>query len=70
MPDRLSAREQCAWRFARQLTAERNIGQSLYDEAAERFGTHAISDMLHLIGAYQFVCALLNTFDIPAPQGT
>lgn len=70
MPDHLSAREQCARRFARQLTAERHIGQPLYDEAAKLFGTHGISDMLHLIGAYQFVCALLNTFDIPAPEGT
>jgi hypothetical protein len=26
--------------------------------------------MLHLIGSYQFVCGLLNTFDVPAPEGT
>jgi 4-carboxymuconolactone decarboxylase len=70
MPDQLSAREQCAWRFTRQLTAERHIEQSLYDQAADLLGTHRIVDMLHLIGTYQFVCGLLNTFDIPAPQGT
>jgi hypothetical protein len=70
MPDQLSAREQCAWQFARQLTTERHIGQSLYDQAAELLGTRGIVDMLHLIGAYQFVCTLLNTFDIPAPEGT
>jgi 4-carboxymuconolactone decarboxylase len=70
MPDQLSAREQCAWLFTRQLTAERHIGQSLYDEAAELLGTQRIVDMLHLIGSYQFVCGLLNTFDVPAPEGT
>ena len=70
MPDQLSAREQCAWRFTRQLTAERHIGQSLYDDAADLLGTHGIVDMLHLIGSYQFVCGLLNTFDVPAPEGT
>jgi 4-carboxymuconolactone decarboxylase len=70
MPDQLSAREQCAWRFTRQLTAERHIEQSLYDEAADLLGTHGIVDMLHLIGSYQFVCGLLNTFDVPAPEGT
>ncbi len=70
MPDQLSAREQCAWRFARQLTAERHIEQSLYDEAAELLGTHGITDMLHLIDAYQTVCGVLNAFDIPAPEGT
>lgn len=68
MPDQLSAREECAWRLARQLTTERHIGQSLYDEAADLLGTRGIVDMLHLIGSYQFVCGLLNTFDIPAPQ--
>jgi 4-carboxymuconolactone decarboxylase len=70
MPDQLSTREQCAWRFARQITAERLIEQSLYDQAVELFEAHGIVDMLHLIGAYQFVCALLNTFDIPAPKET
>ena len=70
MPDQLSAREQCAWRFTRQLTTERHIEQSLYDEAAELLGTHGIVDMLHLIGSYQFVCGLLNTFDVPVPEGT
>ena len=33
--DQLSTREQCAWRFAHGLTAERDIEQSLYDEAAK-----------------------------------
>ena len=69
MADQLSTREQCAWRFARQLTAERRIEQPLYDETAELFRTHGISDMLHLIGAYQTVCGLLSTFAIPTPEG-
>ncbi len=68
--DQLSTREQCAWRFAHGLTAERDIEQSLFDEAAKLFGTHGISDMLHLIGNYQTLCAMLNRFDIPAPEGT
>ena len=68
MPDQLSTREQCAWRFAHQLTSERDIEQALYDQAVELFGTHGIVDMLHLIGAYQLVCSLLNVFDIPVPQ--
>jgi 4-carboxymuconolactone decarboxylase len=70
MPDGLSAREQCAWRFARQITAERHIDQSLYDDVAGSFGAHGIVDMLQLIGAYQTVCGLLNAFDVPVPAGT
>ena len=30
----------------------------------------SIVDMLHLIGSYQFVCGLLNTFEVPVPEGT
>jgi 4-carboxymuconolactone decarboxylase len=69
MPEELSTRERCAWRFARELTTERHVVQSLYDEAADLIGSQGIVDTLHLIGAYQFVCALLNTFDIPIPEG-
>lgn len=70
MPDQLSTREQCAWRFTRQLTAQRHIEQSLYDEAVELFETHGVADMLHLIGAYQTVCGFLNAFDVPVPEET
>lgn len=68
MPDHLSTRERCVWRFTHQLTAERHIEQRLHDETAETLGTHGIVDMLHLIGVYQFICSLLNTFDIPVPE--
>ena len=70
MPDSLSPRERCAWRFTHQLTAERHIDQPLYDEAVAMLEPHGIADMVHLIGAYQTVCGLLNAFDIPAPEGT
>lgn len=68
MSDQLSTRERCAWRFTRQLMTERQIEQSLFDEASELFGTQGIVGMLHLIGCYQFVCGLLNAFDIPVPE--
>ncbi|HEX6453317.1 MAG TPA: hypothetical protein VF060_28120 [Trebonia sp.] len=49
------------------MTAERRVEQPIYDEAQTAFGTHGLADMLLLIGAYQTVCGLLNTFEIPAP---
>jgi 4-carboxymuconolactone decarboxylase len=70
MPGDLSADEQAAWRFTRQLTADRRVDQSVYDQARAAFGTHGLSDMLCLIGAYQTVCGILNAFEIPAPQTT
>lgn len=68
MPDELSHAERCAWRFARQLSADRRIDQPVYDEAQEAFGRRGLVDMLLLIGAYHTVCSLLNAFEIPAPE--
>ena len=67
MPSELSAAEQAAWRFTHQLTAERRVEQPVYDQAQRAVGANGIADMLLLIGAYQTVCGLLNTFEIPAP---
>ena len=67
MPEHLSTRERCVWRFTRQLTAERQIEQGLHDETAAALGTRGVVDMLHLIGVYQFICSLLNTFGVPVP---
>jgi 4-carboxymuconolactone decarboxylase len=68
IPGELSASERAAWRFTHQLTAERRIERSVYDEARTVFGTHGVTDILLLIGAYQTVCGLLNAFEIPAPE--
>jgi 4-carboxymuconolactone decarboxylase len=68
MPGDLPAAEQAAWRFTRQLTADRRVEQPVYDQALAAFSTRGIADMLNLIGAYQTVCGILNAFEIPAPQ--
>jgi hypothetical protein len=57
-----------AWRFARQVTTDRQVDQLLYDQARPAFGTQGITDMLLLIGSYQTVCGVLNAFQIPAPK--
>lgn len=68
LPGELSAAEQTAWRFTHQLTSNRQIDQSLYDQAHAVFGAQGITDMLALIGAQQTVCGMLNAFVIPAPD--
>jgi 4-carboxymuconolactone decarboxylase len=70
MPGDLSAAEQAAGQFARQLTADRRVDQSVYDQARASFGTRGVADMPSLIGAYQTVCGILNAFEIPAPQAS
>ncbi|HUE58489.1 MAG TPA: hypothetical protein VMO88_02810 [Acidimicrobiales bacterium] len=53
-----------AWRFARQLSAERRVDH----EVEQAFGRGAMPDMLFLIGADQNVCGELNAVEIPAPS--
>jgi 4-carboxymuconolactone decarboxylase len=66
--DELSREEQVAHQFARQLTAERKVDADLYREAESLFGRTALVDMVYLIGMYLLTCALLNAFEIPAPE--
>lgn len=66
--EQLTPEEQVAYRFARQLAAERKVSEGLYREAEAIFGQAGLVDMVYLIGIYLLTCALLNAFEIPAPE--
>lgn len=66
--DDLSREEQVAHRFARQLTTEHRVDLDLYREAEAAFGRTGLVDMVYLVGMYLLTCALLNAFEIPAPE--
>ena len=66
--DELSAQEQLAHRFARQLVTEYRIDAGLYEEAKGRFGEVGLVEMVYSIGMYLLTCAMLKTFEIPAPD--
>ena len=63
----LAPEEQLAQRFARQITAERQVDDALYAEAEAAFGAQGILDLLYLAGCYDTISSLLNTFRVPAP---
>jgi 4-carboxymuconolactone decarboxylase len=65
--DGLSAKERLAQRFTYEITAHRRIDDALYDEAQATFGPQGLVDMLYLVGCYQTISSLLNTFKVPAP---
>ena len=65
--EQLTAEEQVAYRFARQLSAERKIDADLYREAESIFGRTGLVDMVYLVGMYLLTCALLNAFEVPLP---
>lgn len=66
--DELAPDELTAHRFARQLSAEHRVDADLYREAEQAFGKDGLMNMIYLIGIYLFTCAILNGFDVPAPQ--
>jgi 4-carboxymuconolactone decarboxylase len=66
--EELTPEERVAHRFARQLTLDRKVDADLYREAEATFGRTGLVDMVYLVGMYLFTCALLNAFEIPAPE--
>ncbi len=67
-PEGLTVEEDIAHRFTRQLTLEHRVGADLYQQARQQFGEAGLVNMVYLIGAYLFTCALLNAFEIPVPE--
>jgi 4-carboxymuconolactone decarboxylase len=68
LPDDLSDQEKIAQRYARQLSAEHRIDAALYSVAEHTFGQRGLVEITYLTGIYHTVCALLNAFEIPAPN--
>lgn len=66
--EHLLPKEQVAHRFARQLATEHKVDADLYREADLIFGKTGLVDMVYLIGMYLLTCAMLNAFEIPAPE--
>jgi 4-carboxymuconolactone decarboxylase len=66
-PESLSDAERVAQQYATQLTTSHVINDDLFAVAQKTFGIKGLVDMAHLIGAYHLVCAILNSFAIPAP---
>ena len=64
----LSDEEQVAHEFARRLTIDRKVDDALYRKAEAQFGRVGIVDMTYLIGMYLMTCAMLNVFEVPAPE--
>jgi 4-carboxymuconolactone decarboxylase len=68
LPPQLSEEERLAHRVARKLVVDRRIDDGLYTEAERVFTTSGVLDIVILVGTYQTVCGLLNTFAVPAPR--
>ena len=68
IPYGLNEDELLAQGFTYHLVSEHTVNGVSYAAAREVFGDQGLVEMLVLIGCYLSVCALLNTFAVPAPK--
>lgn len=68
MPDSLTGQEMIAHRVADELSTSHRVDDGLYREAEYAFGAAGVAEIAVLTGVYHTVCALLNVFNVPAPD--
>jgi 4-carboxymuconolactone decarboxylase len=60
---------EAAYAFTWQLTHHHAVDEAAYRRAVAAFGESGVVDMVLLIGLYMTVCAIVNAFDVPVPEG-
>jgi 4-carboxymuconolactone decarboxylase len=67
-PDFHNEQEAIAHEFTRQLVGAHRVAADAYARAEQAFGHKGLVDMVLLIGLYLATCALINAFEVPAPE--
>jgi 4-carboxymuconolactone decarboxylase len=63
-----SEEEAIAHAFTLQLVHKHRVDQNTYADAAGAFGDKGVVDMVILIGLYLTTCAIINAFEVLAPE--
>ena len=61
--------EQAVYSFCRELHETRAVGGDTYAKAVETLGQEAVIELTVLSGYYTTVSMILNTFEVPLPEG-
>lgn len=69
-PTGVSMEAAVGYRLASSLVNEHRVPDALYADAVRLFTISEIAAIVHLVGLYMTVSALLNCFNVPAPPGT
>jgi 4-carboxymuconolactone decarboxylase len=67
-PDFRNEQEAIAHTFTRQLVGEHRVDSETYARTEQAFGHKGLVDIVLLIGLYLATCALINAFEVPAPD--
>ena len=68
-PALASAEETVVYAFCRELHETRAVGDETFAEAVEVLGQEAVIELTVLAGYYTTVSMILNTFQVPLPDG-
>ena len=66
-PTGLTQDERTAHLLVQAVVAEHRVPEPLFAAAVTAFGHRGLADMLHLVGLYLAVSAILNAFAVPVP---
>lgn len=68
-PDLADPEERIVYGFCRELHEAHGVGEETYAKAVELLGQEAVIELTVLSGYYTTVSMILNTFQVPLPDG-
>lgn len=66
-PEQLTPDERVTFHFVRELVGTHRVSEPTFAAAQKAFGHKCLVDMVHLVGVYLGVAAMLNAFAVPVP---
>jgi 4-carboxymuconolactone decarboxylase len=69
-PTSMQPDEEIVYNFTSELVNTRQVSDSAFRAAVDKFGERTVVDLIGTIGYYHFVSMLLNVDRYPMPQGT
>lgn len=70
VPPSMNAEQKTLYQFSKEVIAHGQPTNSTYDEAIKHFGREGVLDIISLVGYYSLIAMVLNTSQIPLPEGT
>ena len=68
-PPSMQAEEEIVYNFTTELVNTKEVSDSTYHAAVEKFGERTVVDLIGVIGYYHFVSMILNVDRYPLPEG-
>lgn len=70
VPAVMTDEQKTLYGFCKEVIAQGRPTDSTYDQAIRHFGREGVLDIISLVGYYSLIAMVLNTSQIPLPEGT